>query len=417
MTSSSPLDDARAGIEAVDRELLELLARRMDIVREVAEIKGRDAELPLFDETREMERLGTWSRDAEAKGLSGHYATRILREILRYSRRTQEPFCRDGGDAAAVTATAARPVTVGYQGVPYCYSDLAATKLFDTRVGVETEVSRRGFDGFDDVVDALETGDVDYALLPIENSIFGGISEVRRLLVERRVSIVDEEHWAVEHVLAGSEASTLESIRRVRSHPVALAQCRGFLRARSNLTTETWVDTADAARSVAEIVADGHGDGEGDDTRGVAALCSIEAAQAYGLKILRREIADRRRNVTRFLLLAREAEPSATKLPLKTSLVVNFVHRRGSLASLLLCFAKEDVDLTHIESCPEPDSPREFQLFIDFEGGVDDENVVRALETARAQGNRIRVLGSYSDRGAGAGEDGPESPAAAGEAP
>jgi chorismate mutase/prephenate dehydratase len=375
-----PLARPRDEIDRLDREFLHLLAQRMQVVRAIGAVKGEDPGAPLRDVERERAVLESWTREAERLGLSGYFASRVLREILNWSRRDQERFLERDAKAAPP-----RAVRVAYQGVPACYSDLTITKIFATRPVARLE--RLGRKSFVAAMDALDAGDVEYALLPIENTIAGSINEVYDLLAQRSVSIVGEEVWPVEHCLVGIPGTVLEQVRTVRSHPVALQQCARFLDGLVGVTAESWHDTAGAAESIAEA----------RDAR-VAAIASEEAASQYGLAVIAREIADERVNLTRFLLIARQAEPLDARQPAKTSLVFAVNHRRGALLECLASFNDQGISLTKLESRPQPATPWEYLFYVDFEGALTDPRVEAALAGLRQHTNHLKVLGSYPRR-------------------
>ncbi len=371
-----PLSVPRERIDDLDRDLVRLLAQRLRAVREIGDAKSKDPSVPLRDEERERRLLGCWVKEAEAQGISPYFAGRVLREILNWSRRDQERLL-DGGAQGGP-----RAVRVGYQGVPACYSDLAIGKQFAARDVARLE--RVGFRGFAAVIDALEDGEVDYALLPIQNTIAGSIDEVYDLLGSRRVTIVGEEIWPVEHCLVGLPSAKTEELRTVRSHPVALQQCSRFLEGLVGVRAEAFHDTAGAAEAVAR-----------DGDRHVAAIASEEAALQYGLVVLRRDISNQPVNLTRFLLLAREAEPFDARRPAKTSLVLSLNHRRGALLQVLRVFDTHGLNLTKLESRPRPEAAWEYLFYVDFEGHASEARCAAALEELRAHVNHLQILGSY----------------------
>ena len=374
------LEQARRRIDELDVKFIRLLSERMKAIQEIGGIKRDDPKSPLRDYERERRIFENWGRHAESEGLSDYFVGRILREILNYSRRRQaHQIDRAGVDGQKEV------VRVGYQGVADSYSDLAITSLFATREVPRLE--RKGFTTFRAVTAALEAGQIDYAMLPVENSIAGSINEVYNLLARRRLTIIDEEIWPVEHCLGGVRGATLEEVSVVRSHPVALQQCTGFLESLVGCTAEICYDTAAAARSVAH-----------EDNRNVAAICSEQAALALGLDVIRREIADQPVNLTRFLLVAREAEKIDARQPCKTSLVLTVNHRRGALASCLQAFAAQDVNLTKLESRPRPEAPWEYLFYVDIVGHGSDPRVAAALTELRSHTNHLKVLGSYPRR-------------------
>ncbi|HYV20591.1 MAG TPA: prephenate dehydratase [Verrucomicrobiae bacterium] len=273
---------------------------------------------------------------------------------------------------------------VGFQGVPACYSDLAIRRMFATRGAALLE--RIGFRRFAAVLDALEAGSIDYALLPIENTIAGSIDEVYDLLGHRSVTIVGEEVWEVEHCLLGLPGAEVARLRVVRSHPVALQQCARFLDGLAAVE-ESFHDTAGAARAVAE-----------ERDAGIAAIASEEAAREYGLAVLQRGISDQPVNLTRFLLIGREPEPFDPGRPAKTSLVFSVNHQRGALLRCLQCLDAQGLNLTKLESRPQPEAPWEYRFYLDFEGHATDARVAAALQEMCAHTNHMKVLGSYPRR-------------------
>ncbi len=375
----SELTNARVEIDRVDRELIRLLKRRMEAVRTVGDVKLEGPALPFVDAGREREVLHAWVREAQAQGLSEYFTGRILREILNYSRRTQE-----NGPGRGPEGGGRRTVRVGYQGSPGSYSDLACTKLFAARGDV---VERMGYSCFGLVVRALEEGEIDYALLPVENSVTGSIGEVNQLLVTRNLAVVDEETCTVDHCLVGLRGAQIGELREIRSHPVALGQCQRMFSSLREARAVDHFDTAGAARSVREA---------GDPT--IAAIASAEAAERYGLAILREGVADQVHNQTRFLLLSKEAERVDTRWPGKTTLTFTVKDRSGALAACLKVLADHSINLTRLESRAEPETPWEYMFLADLEGYAEDANVASALGELRPWTNHLRVLGSYPSR-------------------
>ena len=374
--TDDPIAEMRQEIDFTDRELIRLIARRFDVVRRIAATKISGDDTGLLDIVRERDLLAAWTRDAETLGLPPTLARKVLRELLTYSRRAQETVSETPGRHGP---------RVAYQGVQASYSMLAATHLLSTRSRQPAEFT--GFESFGEVVEALQTGAADYAFLPVENSIGGSILDVNRLICDQSLAIVDEEVWEIEHVLAALPGTRLQEIRRVRTHPAAFSQCETFLQGLDGVAREAWFDTAGAAAS---LVA-------GTD-RDVAAICSEEAAAEHGLEVLERRIADRDRNETRFLLLAREPEAPDPRIPCKTSVVFRLNHHEGALARALAAFADAGANLTRIESRPLPSTPWEYLFFVDVEGDHRSPRLADALRRAKACCNQLRVLGSYPHR-------------------
>ena len=377
----APLSSARERIDRIDHELVALLADRIDAVKEIGAAKGKTSSAPLRDIDRERELFESWAEAAAQRGMSSYYVGRVLREVLSYSRRVQERLL----DPAPL-ASAAPSIKVGYQGVPGAYSHLALQKLFHFRSADET-VQPVGFRTFTAAIDALEKAEIRYALLPIENTIAGSLNEVYQLLSERHITIVDEEIWPVEHCLAAIPESSIDAVRVIRSHPVALQQCLRFLGKMTGATAESYFDTAASAESVLA-----------EQDPQIAAICSEEVAHRLGLQILARGIANTKYNFTRFVLLSTEPESVDIRLPAKTSIIFTVNHRRGALAQCVQAFARHDVNLTKLESRPKPDSPWEYLFYLDIEGNPDDPQVSEAMLEVRGYTNHLKRLGTYPCR-------------------
>jgi chorismate mutase / prephenate dehydratase len=373
------LIDRRSTIDEIDRELIELLGRRMQAVREIGAWKGENREVPLHDPRREHEVFQFWTREGAKYGLSSFFLGRVLRELLAYSRRDQERHLKPGSGP--------RPtgLRVGYLGAPASYAEVAVDKLLPSRT--DSPVEKSGFETHGSALDALEAGELDLLLLPIENTLQGSIHEVYRELARRELYLVDEEVSQVEHCLAGLPGAKVEDIGTVRSSATALQECQRFLRTFVGTTSETVYDPAAAAASVAE---------GGDPT--VAAICSPEAAGRMGLHVLEHDVSDHPENRTRWVLLSRTAEHVDPRLPAKTSLLLTVNHRHGSLSHCLQAFSSEDLSLTKLESRPLTERPWEYLFYVDVEGNVDDERMKRALEAVREYTGSLRVLGCYPCR-------------------
>lgn len=272
-------------------------------------------------------------------------------------------------------------LAVGYQGTEGAYSELAAKRHFQ---GAPSGVRCIGYHSFREMLEALTAHEVDYAVLPIENSIAGSINESYDLLANMGLHLVGEELQPIAHCLIGADDVAVSSIRRVYSHPVALAQCGEFLETLEDCHVEAFVDTAMAVEKVKD---------DGDPTQ--AAIASEQAATLHGLPILRRGIADHPENYTRMVIVAREPEHHEANVPCKTSLIFSTTHERGALARCIGIFAERGLNLTKIESRPKPDTPFEYIFYMDFEGSVDLDATKGALKDLEAVTQFLIVLGSY----------------------
>ncbi len=373
------LKDGRSTIDQIDRELVALLGRRLEAVRDIGAYKGQNHDAPLHDPGREHELFEFWTAEGAKAGLSGVFLGRVLREVLAYSRRDQERHLRPEAQARTTG------IRVGYRGAPASTSDLTLDRLMPSRT--DASVEKTSYETSASALDALESGEIDYLLLPIENTLVGSSHEVYLELARRDIYLVDEEVTPVEHCLAALPGATVEQLLSVRSDPVSFQQCARFLRTLVGVKSESFYDPAAAAASVAEA---------GDPT--VGALCSPDAASRNGLHILEHDVSDHRQNNTRFVLLSRSAEHVDARLPAKTSLILSVNHRHGALADCLQAFARHDLNLTKLESRPLPERPWEYLFYVDVEGNVDDDRMKSALDAVREYTGSLRVLGCYPCR-------------------
>ena len=280
-----------------------------------------------------------------------------------------------------------KELVIGYQGTSGAYSQLAATRHFEK---APKPVRCEGFHSFREMLQALKDGQIDYAVLPIENSIAGSINESYDLLAHMGLSLVGEEFQPIAHCLIGTARVPVTDVRRVYSHPVALAQCRAFLETLEDCHVEAFVDTAMAVEKV-----------KADADPSQAAIASEQAAALHGLPILRRDIADHPENYTRMVIVASEPAHFGPDVSCKTSLVFSTIHEQAALARCISIFADRGLNLTKIESRPKPDTPFEYIFYMDFEGNVDASTTREALAELRTVTTFLTVLGSYPSRKAG----------------
>lgn len=268
------------------------------------------------------------------------------------------------------------PLKVAYQGEPGAYSEQAVMALFPGAQMVPCAT-------FDDVFEAVAGGICDYGVVPVENSLAGSIHRNYDLLLQHDLYIVGEHNLRVSHCLIAHPGVRLEEIRRVYSHPQALAQCEHSLKALGgSIETIPTHDTAGSVRLIAER-------GERD----AAAIASARAAEVYHMAILREGLEDEKNNYTRFIALGRE--PVTPQGEAKTSLVFAGRNEPGLLFRCLSAFALRNIDLSKIESRPVRGVPWEYFFYLDFIGSLAEERCQRALEQLREMATFVRVFGSY----------------------
>ena len=272
-----------------------------------------------------------------------------------------------------------KTMRVAFQGEPGAFSEAAAVQLLGDRI---TTIPCPTFEA---AFRAVPERAADALLAPVENSLAGSVVRVFDLLKESRLAIVAETILPIEMQLIGAPGASLDDIRSVASHPMALAQCERFFAAHPQWTR---VPAEDTAGSVREALS--HGD------KSCAAIAGRRAAEHYHGVILAESIQDNAENFTRFVLLFPESEAAAWISPdaRKVSLAMRLAHRPGALLASLEPFARHGVNLLKIESRPIHGRPWEYQFFIDVEAG-DVSRLDQAVNEVRAATSELRVLGRY----------------------
>lgn len=273
---------------------------------------------------------------------------------------------------------------VAYQGERGAFSESAARRLLG-------EARPLPFASFEEMFDAVRNGEADCCVAPIENSLAGSIHRNYDLLLDAELAIFGETNLRIVHNLLGGRETSLGGVRRVYSHPVALAQCGRFLRAHPEIEPVPVHDTAGAVRMVMER-------GNGDE----AAIASDRAGEIYGAAMLAAGIEDHAQNFTRFVLAApngaalRPTDGPARRW--KTSLLLRVANKPGALFRALGAFALREIDLTKIESRPIEGRPWEYAFYVDVAGNAAEEPLAGALANLRDIAEVVRVLGTYPTR-------------------
>ncbi len=349
------LEDLRRKIDEADTKIVQLIAERIRIAQEIGKEKKRQGTQP-EDRERERKVLENVRRIAREKSLNQEDIENIYKQIVTVSKRGQG-------------------IAVAFQGEIGAYSEEAALRFFGPSIQV------KACEGLDDVFKAVERGEAQFGVVPIENSLEGSISRTYDLFLDSSLKVCGEIELRVSHCLIASQEARLDLIRRVYSHPQALGQCQAFLK---HLDCEL-IPTYDTAGSVKMIK-------EEDITDG-GAIASARAAEIYGMKVMAKEIEDNPNNFTRFFILSRQDSPPSGND--KTSIVFSVKHKPGTLYEFLKEFATRNISLTKIESRPTRQKPWEYNFYLDFEGHREDKSPREALENVERISLFVKVLGSY----------------------
>ncbi|HXU83965.1 MAG TPA: prephenate dehydratase [Polyangia bacterium] len=279
--------------------------------------------------------------------------------------------------------TTGRDIKAAFQGERGAFSEEAARRI----LGREVQVMPRH--SFDEMFQAVVSGAADCALAPIENTLAGSVIRNYDLLLENDLTIVGEVVLRVVHNLIAPPGVAMADVRRVYSHPVALAQCERFFGAHPQFEVVPAYDTAGSVKMIMES-------GKRDE----AAIAGASAAEAYGAQILLAGIESNAQNFTRFFLLVRpdrasELAPLTGGPERKTSIVFRIGNRPGALYRSLAAFAQHGIDLTKIESRPIEGRPWEYSFYLDFIGDRTSPPVQQGLAHLAAHAENLRILGSY----------------------
>lgn len=276
---------------------------------------------------------------------------------------------------------ARRGLRVAFQGELGAYGEEAVRLFFGP--GAEPVPSRE----FRDVGAAVKSKSVDFGALPIENTLAGGVGPSLDVLSDADLEVMGEVVVPIHHCVLGVPGATLDSVRSVLSHPVALAQCERFFADHAQIRAVATYDTAGAALEVRRL-------GQTD----TAAVASREAAERYGLAILAADVEDRPDNQTRFLVVARRGAPRPPRTPgshgRKSAVVLETANEPGALVKTLLALAERGINLSKLESRPTGE-PWTYRFFLEIDADAATPNAHFALEDARKRCRMLRVLGSY----------------------
>jgi len=264
---------------------------------------------------------------------------------------------------------------IGYQGEKGSYSYEALLKYFGNK-------EARNYFEFEEVLSAVAKGDIDYGILPFENSSTGGVREVYDILKNHDIHIVGEISIKVEHNLMVNKGGSLETIEAIYSHPQAIEQSRVFLKTIEKVKCIPFKNTASAAKYVRD-----------SQKTNIAAIASSEAAKIYDLDIIESKINYNDTNYTRFIVISRKEEVSENAD--KISIIAETAHQPGALYRVIENFSKYNVNLQKIESRPIPLRPWEYSFYIDFEGNMNDERIKDLMEKIKESSKYLKILGNY----------------------
>jgi len=373
------LSDLRVKIDAIDGEIVSLYEQRMEISRQVAESKINTGK-KVFDKEREIAKLRA-VKDMTHNDFNRHGIEELFEQIMAMSRKLQYQLLSDSGTTGklpfiGVDELDLAKARVVFQGADGAYSQAAMDQYFGDKV------SSFHVDTFRDAMSAIEEGSADFAVLPIENSSAGIVSEIYDLLVEFENYIIGEQIIKIEHCLLGLPGATKEEIKTVYSHPQSLMQCEKYLTGNEDWKQISMLNNAFAAKKISE-----------DGIVSQAAIAGEYAGRIYGLQVLEKGVNDSNTNSTRFIIVCNQK--IFLKQAKKISICFEIPHESGSLYHMLSHFIYNNLNLTKIESRPIEGRNWEYRFFMDFDGNLAQSSVKNALRGLREETRNMKILGNY----------------------
>lgn len=373
------LSVTREEIDKVDKQIVELIEKRMDLALQVAEYKMSTGK-PIYDRQRELEKLDKLGHMASTE-FNAKSVQELFLQIMSVSRRYQYRVIGDQDHVIEkmFTKIAHLNITdktkVVYAGVPGAFAETAMIGYFGEKI------NGSNVKDFHEVAQSVAEGKADYGVLPIENSTAGFVNGIYDLLDRFSLSIVGEQKVCVNQCLLGIPGTELLDVKTVFSHPQGLMQSKEYLE-QTDWKQVSMANTALSAKKVHDDM---------DKTQ--VAIASQRAAQIYGLSVLNPKLNVSDNNTTRFVIVSkkREYEEKANKVSISFSLP----HTCGTLYNILAHFIFNNVNMTSIESIPLSGKQWEYCFFVDFEGNLGDVDVVNALKGIMAETENFRILGCF----------------------
>lgn len=369
----------REQLDELDSEIVALYETRMELCKEVAEFKIQTGK-KVFDKERELEKLekvkALTHGDFNKKGIE-----ELFEQIMSMSRKLQYKMLAESGNIGRlpfmeVNELYTDSAKVVFQGADGAYSQAAMQQYFGEKI------QSFHVDTFRDAMCSIEEGRADFAVLPIENSTAGIVSEIYDLLVEFENYIVGEQIIRIEHCLLGVPGTSIEELQTIYSHPQSLLQSSKYLSEHPGWKQISMQNNAFAAQKVME-----------EKNRTQAAIASEHAGKIYGLEVLQKGINHSGNNSTRFIIVTNQKmfQSNAKKI----SICFEIPHESGSLYHILSHFIYNNLSLSKIESRPIEGRNWEYRFFIDFEGNLGDSAVKNALRGLRDEAQNMKIIGNY----------------------
>ncbi|MCQ2459976.1 MAG: chorismate mutase [Ruminococcus sp.] len=368
------LNRLRDNIDEIDSDILSLFMKRMELCKSVADYKKAN-NMPVFQGGREQQVIDRIKELTADKSLENGTAV-LFTTIMDISKILQNrAILENKTDITYPVPDFENAERIGCQGITGANSETAARTVFGERDFIF-------HNSFEDVFRAVQSGELDYGVLPVINSTSGYINSTYDLMAKYKVCVVRKITIEINHCLAAKEDIALSDIKCVYSHPQALSQCETFLRT-NGLKTSEYSNTATAA---AKVLAEGGN---------IAAVCSVDCAERLGLKIIAKDIADCAVNRTQFIIIAKDMQVSPDSDAVSVMLTIQ--NTEGSLYRLLTQFYVNGMNLIRIESRPVKDGSFNVMFFLDFSGRLTDPGVTTLMQSLEKNSEVFRCIGTFKD--------------------
>ncbi|EFN00607.1 chorismate mutase [Actinobacillus pleuropneumoniae] len=374
---SLDLSDIRQQITQLDRHLLKLLAERHRLAFDVVRSK-EITQKPLRDIEREKALLQALVSHAEAENyqLDPQYVTQIFQRIIEDSVLTQQNYLQN-----KLNAQKEQNVSIAFLGMRGSYSNMASRQFAKKYQGSLIELS---CDSFQQVFDKVSEGEAEFGVLPLENTTSGSINDVYDLLQHTDLAVVGELAYPIKHCVLANGNIDLAEIDTLYSHPQVIQQCSQFIQSLNKVHIKYCESSSHAMQMVARL-----------NKPNIVALGNEDGGKLYGLTNIKTDIANQQNNITRFIVVAKQAINVSPQLQTKTLLLMTTSQQAGALADALMVFKQHQIRMTKLESRPIYGKPWEEMFYIELQANIHSENTQQALKALENVTSYIKVLGCY----------------------
>ena len=371
------LTEIRQQITQIDRSLLKLLSERHRLAFDVVRSK-EVTQKPLRDVEREQQLLQELIRFAENENyqLEPQYITQIFQKIIEDSVLTQQVYLQK-----KLNEQREKSIHIAFLGKRGSYSHLAA-RNYATRY--QEQLIELSCNSFEQIFEKVANSEADYGVLPLENTTSGSINEVYDLLQHTELSLVGELAYPIKHCVLVNDQDDLSQIDTLYSHPQVIQQCSRFIRSLDRVHIEYCESSSHAMQLVASL-----------NKPNIAALGNEDGGHLYGLRVLKTDIANQSNNITRFIVIAREALAVSPQIHTKTLLLMTTSQQAGALVDALLVFKKHQIKMTKLESRPIYGEPWEEMFYLEIEANIHHPDTQAALTELEQVSSYLKVLGCY----------------------